>query len=87
MLLRQTAIGVNFLDIYHRSGLYPWAVPPMGSWGEDAAARRHDLAVCQTLVPMEAVPHDQTLMAEVNRLGNIRWHPVEGEKSATTADR
>ena len=25
VLLRQTAIGVNFLDIYHRSGLYPWA--------------------------------------------------------------
>ena len=23
-LLRQTAIGVNFLDIYYRSGLYPW---------------------------------------------------------------
>lgn len=24
-LVRHTAIGVNFIDIYHRSGLYPWA--------------------------------------------------------------
>lgn len=24
VLLRQTAIGVNFLDVYYRSGLYPW---------------------------------------------------------------
>lgn len=26
VLLRQTAVGVNFLDTYYRSGLYPW--PP-----------------------------------------------------------
>ncbi|KMW57326.1 Quinone oxidoreductase [Candidatus Rhodobacter oscarellae] len=26
VLIRQTAIGVNFLDIYIRSGLYPWPV-------------------------------------------------------------
>ena len=25
-VVRQTAIGLNFLDVYHRSGLYPWAV-------------------------------------------------------------
>jgi NADPH:quinone reductase len=24
--LRQTAVGLNFLDTYHRSGLYPWPV-------------------------------------------------------------
>jgi NADPH2:quinone reductase len=29
VLLRQTAIGVNFLDIYNRSGLYPWTTPTM----------------------------------------------------------
>lgn len=22
-LLRQTAVGLNFIDVYHRSGLYP----------------------------------------------------------------
>lgn len=27
VLLRQTAIGVNFIDTYHRSGLYPLALP------------------------------------------------------------
>ena len=26
-LVRQTAVGLNFLDVYHRSGLYPWASP------------------------------------------------------------
>jgi len=26
-LVRQTAIGVNFLDVYHRSGVYPLPVP------------------------------------------------------------
>lgn len=25
-VVRHTAIGLNFLDVYHRSGLYPWAV-------------------------------------------------------------
>lgn len=25
-VVRQTAIGLNFLDVYHRSGLYPWSV-------------------------------------------------------------
>lgn len=29
VMLRQTAIGVNFLDVYHRSGLYPWTQPTM----------------------------------------------------------
>ena len=27
VLLRQTAIGVNYIDIYHRSGLYPMPMP------------------------------------------------------------
>lgn len=26
VLVRQTAVGLNFIDIYHRSGLYPWPV-------------------------------------------------------------
>ena len=30
VLLRQTAIGVNFIDIYHRSGLYPTGELPSG---------------------------------------------------------
>lgn len=26
-LVRQTAVGLNFIDVYHRGGLYPWAKP------------------------------------------------------------
>ncbi|MBI1216906.1 MAG: zinc-binding dehydrogenase [Rhodobacteraceae bacterium] len=29
VLLRHAAIGVNFIDIYYRSGLYPWPEGPM----------------------------------------------------------
>lgn len=36
VLLRHTAIGVNFLDTYFRSGLYPWPVTPMIPGGEAA---------------------------------------------------
>ncbi len=36
VLLRQTAIGVNFIDIYQRSGLYPWATPTLIPGGEAA---------------------------------------------------
>lgn len=35
VLLRQTAIGVNFIDIYHRTGLYPIEIP--GGLGSEAA--------------------------------------------------
>ncbi len=29
-LIRHTAVGVNYIDIYHRTGLYPVAGPPSG---------------------------------------------------------
>ena len=35
VLLRQTAIGLNFIDVYHRTGLYPITLP--GSIGSEAA--------------------------------------------------
>ena len=34
-LLRQTAIGLNFIDVYHRNGTYPITLP--GSIGSEAA--------------------------------------------------
>lgn len=37
VLLRQTAIGVNFLDVYFRSGLYPWPVEKDLVLGSEAA--------------------------------------------------
>jgi len=36
LLLRHTAIGLNFIDIYHRTGLYPAALP--SGLGYEAAA-------------------------------------------------
>lgn len=36
VLLRQTAIGVNFIDIYYRSGLYPWPETPLVPGAEAA---------------------------------------------------
>jgi len=36
VLIRHTAIGVNFLDTYYRSGLYPWPETPMIPGGEAA---------------------------------------------------
>lgn len=35
VLLRQTAIGLNFIDVYHRTGLYPVTLP--SSIGSEAA--------------------------------------------------
>ncbi|HET6440458.1 MAG TPA: quinone oxidoreductase [Anaeromyxobacter sp.] len=35
--LRHTAVGVNFVDIYHRTGLYPLALP--AALGSEAAGR------------------------------------------------
>ena len=35
VLLRQTAIGLNFIDVYHRTGLYPLTLP--SSIGSEAA--------------------------------------------------
>ncbi|SDE04189.1 quinone oxidoreductase family protein [Ruegeria marina] len=37
VLVRHEAIGLNFLDIYHRSGLYPWAAPRDLVPGSEAA--------------------------------------------------
>jgi NADPH2:quinone reductase len=34
-LVRQTAVGLNFIDVYHRSGLYPLALPAV--IGQEAA--------------------------------------------------
>ncbi|MBT5186622.1 MAG: quinone oxidoreductase [Kordiimonadaceae bacterium] len=37
VLIRQTAIGVNFIDVYFRSGLYPWPVDNNLVLGSEAA--------------------------------------------------
>ncbi|MDA7569099.1 quinone oxidoreductase [Emcibacteraceae bacterium] len=37
VLIRQTAIGVNFIDVYFRTGLYPWPVDSNLVLGSEAA--------------------------------------------------
>ncbi len=37
VLVRHLAIGLNFIDVYHRSGLYPWAEPRDLIPGSEAA--------------------------------------------------
>lgn len=39
VLVRHTAVGLNFLDVYHRSGLYPWTVERDLVPGSEAAGR------------------------------------------------
>ncbi|MEK0084059.1 alcohol dehydrogenase catalytic domain-containing protein [Benzoatithermus flavus] len=36
VLVRQTAIGVNYVDVYHRTGLYPLSALPTVLGVEDA---------------------------------------------------
>ena len=42
VLLRHTAIGLNFIDVYQRTGLYPQAMPFEGDLAGQFA-RQHDL--------------------------------------------
>ncbi len=37
ILIRQTAVGVNFIDVYFRTGLYPWPVDEDLILGSEAA--------------------------------------------------
>lgn len=37
ILIRQTAVGVNFIDVYFRTGLYPWSVDEDLTLGSEAA--------------------------------------------------
>ena len=37
VVLRHTAVGLNFIDVYHRSGLYPWPDPKRMIPGSEAA--------------------------------------------------
>ncbi len=43
--IRHTAIGVNFVDTYQRSGLYPMQVPAVGRAGGVDDAEGHDGAL------------------------------------------
>jgi NADPH2:quinone reductase len=74
VLLRQTAIGVNFMDIYHRTGLYKQALP-FGLGGEAAAV-------------VEAVGDEVTLFKEGDRVAYAGGPPgAYAERRVYQADR
>src|SRR5215218_7674425 len=72
VLVRQTAIGVNFLDTYYRSGLYPWPETPMipvvEAVGEGVTSRRAGERVAYT-TPYGAYRRQRVLPA--NRLVRV----------------
>ena len=63
--IRHTAVGLNFVDIYNRSGLYP-ATLPSGLGGEAAGV-------------VEEVGHVETEEAGVERqrVGRVVEHPAK----------
>lgn len=63
-LVRQTAIGLNFLDVYHRSGLYPWQVDRDLVPGSEAAGTVEAVGPGVTdLAPGDRIAYTQPLNA------------------------
>jgi NADPH2:quinone reductase len=74
-LVRQSAVGVNFIDIYHRSGLYPLPALPHGL-GMEAAGR------------IEAVGEGVTEVARGDRVAYAGGPPgAYAEARVVAADR
>lgn len=74
VLLRQTAIGVNFLDIYHRSGLYPWTGPTMIPGAEAAGV-------------VEAVGPGVTAITPGDRMAYVLPHGAYRQRRVVPTDR
>jgi NADPH2:quinone reductase len=74
VLLRQTAIGVNFIDIYQRSGLYPWTTPTLIPGGEAAGV-------------VEAVGPGVTDVKPGDRVGYVTAGGAYREQRVIAADR
>lgn len=74
VLLRQTAIGVNFIDIYHRSGLYPWTSPTMIPGAEAAGV-------------VESLGPGVTGFAPGDRVAYVLPHGAYRQRRVVPADR
>lgn len=74
VLLRQTAIGVNFLDVHNRSGLYPWAGPTMIPGAEAAGV-------------VEAVGPGVADLAPGDRVAYVTPHGAYRQRRVMAADR
>lgn len=74
VLLRHTAIGVNFLDIYNRSGLYPWTERMMIPGAEAAGV-------------VEAVGPTVTDFAPGDRVAYVMAHGAYRQRRVVPAER
>lgn len=74
-LLRQTAIGVNFIDVYHRTGLYPVPSFPSGI-GMEA------VGVVEAIGPgvTEVSPGDRVAYASLPIGGYAEWRCMPAER-------
>jgi NADPH2:quinone reductase len=74
-LLRQTAIGVNFIDVYHRTGLYPVPSFPSGI-GMEA------VGVVEAIGPgvTEVSPADRVAYASLPIGGYAEWRCMPAER-------
>ena len=74
VLLRQTAIGVNFLDVYFRSGLYPWPEASMVPGAEAAGV-------------IEALGNGVTGFSLGDRVAYVLAHGAYRQARVVQADR
>jgi len=74
VLLRHTAIGVNFIDIYHRSGLYPWAAESLIPGAEAAGV-------------VEALGPGVTTLAPGDRVAYVMTTGAYRQRRVVPADR
>lgn len=74
VLVRHTAVGLNFLDVYHRSGLYPWQVERDLVPGSEAAGTVEGLGSgVEGLAPGDRVAYTLPLDA----YGSVRSLPAD----------
>ena len=87
--LRQTAVGLNFIDVYHRSGTYPWPQPADLIVGSEGAGVVEALGAGVTgLAQGDRVAYTQPLgaYASVRLIGADRVVPIpDGISDAVAA--
>ena len=63
--VRQSAIGVNYIDVYDRTGLYPVTLPSRGSGARPPASSPRSAAACAVCASVNAWPTCTTCRARI----------------------